>query len=217
MQRARINSIEVIAELKGALRQFAQTASTALNETEAEIQHTLNWLESDQKNHWQRQVRRFAERVHQAKEALRSKKLLQPDHHSRFSTAEEEKNLARAKRALDEAERKLQITRRWAIDLKKHAVECKGRLQPLVRLIEALIPKASIRLDNLTKSLDAYLAVNPPPTVASTESVSSTVTDTPTAANTNIEDAPSMARVKDDPLDDEELGDIASQSQENKP
>jgi hypothetical protein len=126
-----------------------------LQEVSADVVRTRLWLQNDQRVHWEGQVRRRQKELEAAKGAVFSSKLSI----MREVSAAEAMTLQRAKRALDEAEAKLKLVKRWDR-------EFENRTQPLIKRMEKLQASLSIDLPNavayLTQavdSLDAYSGV----------------------------------------------------------
>ena len=75
-QYARVNSVVLLKSLKASLATFSDAAAVALDEVSTDVQRTLAWLNEDRKRYWSNQVHVCAERVTQAKLALKQKNVL---------------------------------------------------------------------------------------------------------------------------------------------
>src|SRR5256885_9726349 len=128
-ETARVESIDALKAFKRALFKFAEGASVALGDAESEISRAQLWLETEQRSHWNNQVRKRTELVARAKEALRMKKLYKDATGSTQSAVDEEKALAIAQRRLTEAEQKVVAVRRYASQLQKDYHVYKGAVQ----------------------------------------------------------------------------------------
>ncbi len=107
-QYARVNSVVLLKSLKASLATFSDAAAVALDEVSTDVQRTLAWLNEDRKRYWSNQVHVCAERVTQAKLALKQKNVLDRALSGTTSSAvEERKALAIAERRLREAQAKL--------------------------------------------------------------------------------------------------------------
>ena len=102
-ETARVESIDALKAFKRALFKFAEGASVALGDAESEVHRAQLWLETEQRSHWNNQLRLRTEAVAKAKEAVRMKKLYKDATGARQSAVEEEKALALAQRRLVEA------------------------------------------------------------------------------------------------------------------
>src|SRR3954470_10065824 len=119
---ARVEDVELLRGMRAAMFKFAEAANVALADAEAEAQQTLVWLESEQRQFWQTQVRKSSEAVGRAAEAVRMKKIYKDASGRQSSAVDEEKALAVAKRRLEEAERKLENVRRYIPRLQRELV-----------------------------------------------------------------------------------------------
>src|SRR5205814_7337188 len=68
---ARIQDIDALRALKRALWKFSEISAAAIADAEGDVQRTMMWLETEQRSHWQHQLRMRHELVNRAKEALR--------------------------------------------------------------------------------------------------------------------------------------------------
>lgn len=155
----RVDSIDALKSFKSALIKFAEAAHVALADAEGELQRTLNWLETEQHTHWASEIRKRTEMVARAKDALRQKTLFKNAAGSKDSAIEEHKALALAERRLQEAEQKLANCRRHRARLQKEIDLYKGAVQRLATSVQADLPLAATRLDNMVASLEAYVAL----------------------------------------------------------
>lgn len=158
---ARVESIEVLRRFRAALWKFAEAANLALGDAEGEVQRMVVWLETEQQTFWNHQVRSRTEAVTAAKEKVRSKKLFKDSSGRAQSAVDEEKALMVAQRRLEEAQQKLENTRKWARRLQRELHNYKGGVQPLATLVAVDIPTAVSTLDKLSGSLDKYVAAEP--------------------------------------------------------
>src|SRR5262249_14960182 len=116
------------------------------------------WLENDQRLHWENEVKRRTKGLEQAQQSLFSAKLGL----LRQETSAEQLAVHRAKRALEEADTKLRIVKKWDR-------EFDGQVQPLLKQMEKLhsvlandMAKAVAYLTEVIKSLAAYSEVHGP-------------------------------------------------------
>jgi hypothetical protein len=161
-QGAHVDSVDGLRLFKSALHKYVEAARAALGDAEGEMHRTLIWLEGEQLNHWQHQIRLLNEMVSRAKEAVRQKKLFKgPAGHTQ-SAAEEEKALAMLLRKLQEAEEKLVATRQYGRKLQKEILLYKGQAQRFATAIDSSIPTAIAQLDQMVGALESYLSLTAP-------------------------------------------------------
>jgi hypothetical protein len=168
---ARVEDVELLRAMRAAMFKFADAANIALADAEAEAQQALVWLETEQRQHWQTQVRKATEAVARAADAVRMKKIYKDSSGRQSSAVDEEKALALAKRRLEEAEHKLEAVRRAIPRLKRELLLYKGQTQRLATTVQSEIPVAAASLDRMVRSLEGYTALAPseadsPPAVA---------------------------------------------------
>lgn len=158
---ARVDSIDALRELRAALWKFGEAATQILSDVEAHMQRMLVWLETEQLQYWQGQIRSRGEAVTRAKEAVRAKRLFKIDEGARPSDVEEQKALRLAQTRLEEANTKLANTRRYMLKLQKEILLYKGQVQRLSRYVGTELPMAAGRLDSMAATLDAYVTLAP--------------------------------------------------------
>jgi hypothetical protein len=161
-QFARVESVEALRAFKTALAKFADQVGSALIDAESDLRHTLTWVQTEQRTYWQGQLNKRHLAVMQARDALRQKKLYTTALSSKHSTAEEEKALALAQRAFEEAEQKAAATQTWGRRLEQEAILYRSLAQRMGNQVEIVLPDAMARLDRMVASLDAYLALQAP-------------------------------------------------------
>jgi hypothetical protein len=156
-QRAIVGSVEAIEAFRTNLIIYLSKARPALDEVSADVMRTRLWIENDQRAFWEHEFRKRAKELEQAQQELFSAKL------SNLSkeTAAQQFDYHRARRALDEAEQKLRVLKRWHRDFD-------NRMQPLVKQMEKLhtvlsndMVQAVAYLTQAVKTLDAYAQVAP--------------------------------------------------------
>jgi uncharacterized protein YaaR (DUF327 family) len=195
---ARVDSIEALKAFRMALLKFQEACHVALGDAEGEMQRMLIWLETEQLQHWQGQVRKCSEAVSRAKEAVRMKKIFKDQTGGRQSAVDEEKALALALKRLEEAQQKLVNTRTYARKLQKEILSYKGSIQRFVTAVTADLPVAVSRLESLAGALDAYVAASVPGSPEPAAAAAGTFAE---AAPT--ESLPSMARQPAEPEPEE--------------
>ena len=156
--RANVSSLEAIDAFRSDLIVYLSKARPALEEVTADVLRTRIWLESEQRLHWENEVRKRAKLLEQAQAALFSSRISR----LRVESAAEQQAFHRARRALDEAENKLRVVKRWAR-------EYDSQVQPLVKQMEKLhtllsndMVKAVAYLAQAVTTLQAYAGVAVP-------------------------------------------------------
>jgi len=156
-QKAHITSVEALESFRSQLIVYMSKARPTLEEVSAEVVRIRQWLENEQRVHWESQVRRRAKELEQAQAALFSARLS----NLREETAAEQMAFHRAKRALEEAEGKLRTLKNW-----NRAFE--NQSDPLVKQTEKLhtvlsndMVQAVAYLTEAINTLAAYQEIAP--------------------------------------------------------
>jgi uncharacterized pyridoxal phosphate-containing UPF0001 family protein len=183
-ERAQVTAVDALEAFRAELIVYISKARPTLEEVSADVVRVRVWLESEQRTHWENQMRRLSRELEQAQEALFSGRISK----LRQESAAEVMAFHRAKRAKEEAEDKLRTLKKWNR-------EFDSRVQPLVKQMEKLhtiltndLVKAIAYLAQAVRTLDAY-AETPPPAAAAGPAAGSG-TSSPEAAGT----APGAAR-----------------------
>jgi uncharacterized protein (UPF0305 family) len=151
-ERAQITSSEALETFRSQLVVYLSKARPALEEVAADVVRMRMWLENDQRLFWEGQVRQRQKALEQAQQALFSARIAS----LREESAVEQMAFHRARRALDEAQDKLRVLKKWNR-------EFESRVQPLVKQTEKLhtvlssdVPQAVAYLNQVLNTLAAY-------------------------------------------------------------
>ena len=126
-QRAQVRSLDAVEAFRSNLIVYLSQARPALEEVAAEVMRVRSWLENDQRTHWEKELRKRTKLLEQAQQALFSARLGM----MKKENAADQMAFHRAKRAVEEAEEKLRIIKRWVR-------EYDTRVQPLLKQTEKL-------------------------------------------------------------------------------
>ncbi len=184
-----VRSIDSLKDLRVSLALFGEEALGALGAVGAELRRTAYWLQQDRPAFWQEQIKRRREEVSSAKAELFRRQLAKAPGSSLSDTDQVEK-VRRAEANLQEAERRLILTRKWQVQLNQAVLEYHGSVRRIKTLAASDVPSAVNLLNRLVDALEAYLQETAPST---TNVVSSTAPAPPafaTIATKMIEEAP---------------------------
>lgn len=156
---AKVQNIEVLKEFRLALLAFAEKATNAVGEADAEVQRVTSWVENEQSTFWASEGRKRQAAVNKAKEDLRFKQLFKSPSGGKASTVDEEKALASAMRKLAEAEQKMAAVKKWSRQLNKEGHMYRGSVQRLATTVSVDVPNAAAKINRMLIALDAYIAV----------------------------------------------------------
>jgi hypothetical protein len=156
-QKAQVRSIDALEAFRSSLIVYLSQARPALEEVSADVLRTRSWLENDQRAHWEKEIRRRGKELQEAQEAMFSARLGM----LRKESAADQLRLHRAKRAVEEAEAKLRMVKKWMR-------EFDTRVQPLLKQTEKLhtvlsndMVKAVGHLAQTINTLAAYAEITP--------------------------------------------------------
>src|SRR2546423_1609464 len=177
-QRAQVTSVEAIEAFRSCLILFLTKARPTLEEVMNEVIRTRNWIQNDQRLHWEKELKRKRRDLEQAQAELFSARL------SKLSEASALQQMAvqRAQRAVQQADDKLRLLKKWDRELE-------NRSEPLLKLVEQLhgylstdMVRATAFLTEMIKTLQAYAEVQvrapaPAPVAAAAEAEGGAASD----------------------------------------
>ncbi len=156
---AKVQSIDSIKEFRAYMVKFQESASTAMTEAESDINRTLSWLEGEQTNFWQGQLKKRQEALAKAEEALRFKRLYKDSSGSTPSAVDEMKAVQAAKKNLVEAQQKLANVKGWIRRLGKEVTLYRGGVARFTNDVNAGIPQAVAHLGVTIEMLEKYVGL----------------------------------------------------------
>ncbi|HZY84418.1 MAG TPA: hypothetical protein VFE78_06285 [Gemmataceae bacterium] len=152
---ARVGSIEKLQALHDALARFAVEAQGALDAGRTAIRRALDGLH-DALRRWQVEVQRRQEEVNRARADLSHSRAIRQGEAGRAGTVEQEIALQKARQRLQEAEEKVERTRRWLRLLPDALAEVETPSRHLAGLLESDLRQALALLDGKIAALTAY-------------------------------------------------------------
>ena len=156
--RAHVTSVEAIELFRATLINYLSKARPALEEVGDDLGRTRQWLQYDQRLHWENLLRKRAKDLEQAQQALFGAKLSTL---REASTAEAEA-VHRAKRAHAEAEEKLRRIKRWGREFETLVDPQDRQLEKLRTVLFTDMVQAVQYLGQVVKTLDDYAGLAPP-------------------------------------------------------
>lgn len=175
-EQARVTDIDALEAFRTSLILYLDKAKRVLDEIGDDVSRTRLWLENDRRMHWQNQVKQRRFQLEQKQAELFSAQLSG----LRDVTPMEHAAVREAKRAVEEAESKVALTRQWSRDYDNRVVVPAKEVEKLRSLLELDMGKALAFLAQAIKTLDAYATAGAPAQV--TPGVSS-ATKAPPASN----------------------------------
>ena len=172
---ARITSLEVLETFRSALIVFLTSARRSADEVVDEVRRTRQWLQHDQRMHWEGQIRRRRKILDAATQELFSARLSG----AHMSTTVKEAAVRKAKLAVAEAEEKLRNVKLWSRDFDHLADPLVKRLESLRYYLDYELPKGVSFLSEAQKILESYITSAPAPAGPPPPSAPSPSTDQP--------------------------------------
>ena len=151
-EHAHVTSIEAIESFRASLIVYLSKARPTLDEVNADVQRTRNWLEVERRGFWEMQLKRRTEKLREAEQNLFGAKMS----NFREATDAEAAAVRRAKAAVEEAETKLRRVKLWCRDFDSRVEPLAKQLEQLRNLYTIEMPKAAAHLALVIKALADY-------------------------------------------------------------
>jgi hypothetical protein len=154
-ENANISSIDAIAAFRATLILFLSKARPLLEETSGEIIRMRQWLENDQRRHWEHQNRLRGRKLEEARAELFNATL------SKLQDASSLHYMAvqRAERATRESEGKLSVVKKWSRDLEERTGPLVKQTEQFQTYLATDMTRAIAYLDQVLRTLEAYASV----------------------------------------------------------
>jgi hypothetical protein len=157
-ERSKVTSVEALDSFRAAILVFLAKARPALDEACHDVVRTRLWLQTEQRTHWERQVRRRSLELEEVRQELFSARL------SKLQDATAAQYLAfrRAQRALADTEAKLNLLKTWDREIENRAAPLVKQLDNLQSFLISEMPNAAAYLSEVVKILEAYAETSLP-------------------------------------------------------
>jgi hypothetical protein len=157
--QAKVTSLDALERFRADLIIFINTAHRCVDEAGDEVRRTRQWLQGEQRMHWEGEARRRKRVLDQAEADLYSARLSG----LKDRTIVQEEAVRKAKRAMAEAEEKLRALKKWNRDFDNHADPLVKRLEGMRYYLDHDMPKALTYLMQAQRTLEAYAESPAPP------------------------------------------------------
>ena len=170
-QQAKVSSIEALDTFRSDLIVFLTKSKGALDEVSEDVRRLRNWLEIEQTNRWQAEIKRRRRKLDEAQQELFSAKI------ATFTKATtlQEAAVIKARRSMYEAEEKLRTIKKWIRNFDSHVEPLARKLEGLRQFIGNDMPKGVAFLSQAQRTLESYAEVAAP------RDITQTPTDPPPA------------------------------------
>ena len=156
-ETANITSVDAIAAFRAALIVFIGKVRPLLEETSGEIIRTRQWVEEDQRRHWDHQFKLRWRKLEEARAELFNATLSKLQEASSLHTMA----VQRADRSVRECEAKLGMLRKWTRDLDDKTDPLIKQASQFETFLTTEMPRAVAYLDRVIEALEAYADIAP--------------------------------------------------------
>ncbi len=157
-EQAKISSIDALESFRADLIQYIAKARVALEDMEGDVRRTQTWLDTDRKQHWERELKNGMKKLHQAEQELYSANLTNP----RAANAFQKMAVLKARRNVEKAEHKIRVVKKWRDSFENRATPLLRQLDPMFHLVGQHLPKGVHSLGESIKALQAYAEKSAP-------------------------------------------------------
>jgi len=154
-QTANITSFDAITAFRDALIVYLGKARPLLEEISGEVIRMRQWLEEDQRRHWEMQLRLRSRKLEEARAELFNATLSKLQQ----STALKQMEVQRADRAVRESEAKLIMVRKWTRELENRTGSLLKQGEQFQSFLAADMAQAVAYLDRVADALEAYASL----------------------------------------------------------
>ena len=152
--QAKVTSTEALESFRASLIVFVTKARRSLDDAGDEVRRMRQWLQHDQRTHWEGEYRRRKKQLDQAQQELMSARL-GASANQQSALMVRQAAVLKAQRELVEVEGKLKRLKAWSQNFDTCADPIIKRMDRLAQSLNEL-PKAIAYLVSVQKTLDAY-------------------------------------------------------------
>lgn len=152
-----VRSVDAVEQFRRKLLVFVAKAKPLVSDTFDDVCRTRDWLQTDRRLHWENQLRRRKQALQEAEEKYFGARLST----LREVTSAELMAVRRAKAAVEAAEEKLRVIKRWTAEFEHSVWPLLKQLEQLETSVTQDLPKACRFLADIVKALDAYRDASP--------------------------------------------------------
>ncbi len=171
--QAKVTSVDALDAFRAALVIFVAKARQAVDTVRDRVRRTRNWLQTEQRAHWEGEIRRRQRTLDQAVQELYSARLTKMTGTITIRQAV----VRKAKDAIEEAQQKLRNVKKWNTNFDSAADPLVKKLDGFRDYLDHEMPDAITFLYRASEILAAYAERS-----ASAEKPAPTETDAPQSA-----------------------------------
>ncbi|MCS1411868.1 MAG: hypothetical protein M2R45_05070 [Verrucomicrobia subdivision 3 bacterium] len=151
--KAHLSSVDALDRFRNRLIHYLEKTTAVVDEVSSEVRGTHVWLQDRQKRYWEHQVQQRTRALEEAQHEAFGARLSQ----FRESTNAQQMAVHRAKRALRQAEEKLQLVNIWNRRYQSEVEPLSREVEKLRTILVQDLRKGVAHLDRILQSLDGYL------------------------------------------------------------
>lgn len=151
-EQAKVTSLDALELFRAKLIVFLAKSRRSIDEVSDEIRRTRNWLQGEQRVHWEAQVKKTRKRLELAEAELMTAKF------SEFidTPSVQQMQVRKARRLVEEAEGKLAKVKKWSRDYDSYADPLSKKLDSLRYHLDQEMPHAVAYLVQAQRTLEGY-------------------------------------------------------------
>jgi hypothetical protein len=153
--RAQVTSLEAIESFRSALIIYLSKARPALEEMANEVLRARQWLQNDQRRLWEGEMKMRSKKLERAKAELFSVSMSKLQEVS----AAQQLLVHRAEEAVDEAQKKLVMLKKWDHELDSRAEPLVKQVDQFQSFVTSEMPRAIAYITQVITTLEAYADV----------------------------------------------------------
>lgn len=162
-EQAKITSIDVLERFRASLIVFLTKARRCVDQTGEEVRRTSFWVQGEQRQHWESQLRRRNIVLDRVQQELLTAKFSA----FRDNLMAEQAAVRKAKRDVEEAASKLGNCRKWGREYDRLTEPHLKRMETIKHFLDHNLPMAVAYLTQAQRTLEGYAEASTPVDAAS--------------------------------------------------
>jgi DNA repair exonuclease SbcCD ATPase subunit len=149
---ARVRSLDDLEAFRSSLVVYLTKARRNVDQVGEEVRRTRIWITNEQRTYWTEQVRKRSRMLDQANAELMTAKLS----NFRDNITAQEQAVRKAKAALDHAQQKVEMVKRWNRDFDRLTDPLMRKLDSMRHFLEHVLPEGITQIGQLHRLLETY-------------------------------------------------------------
>ena len=154
-ESANVKSIDAVKHFHAAVVQFQEEVRLCVSALEMQLLRMLGWLERDRPGFWKREIEACYREMGEARVRLHQCRMRKYADY-KPTCFEEKKDLEKAKRDLEFAQKQVPVVKYWNVNAQHEANEYHGRASQLTQMLERDVPRLLALLHHAVDRLEAY-------------------------------------------------------------